>query len=375
MSEELKNKLKAFAEGTLSQSEHQRMEEELEKAELYHQYLDEILGENTIPEPDYNKKIVKNGKRRARFSNVASTLGILLSLYVLASILTAVFFTVGSPNRLERYREALNVSVLATLPNTRLSSGGIRVHFPAGAEFDFDLEKPVGHEIIPQGRIHGNFFYFQANVLIDRPFSSNPLTIMHPDLNDADEWQDFSGFDRLHQLPEGTMGEMAISFTEFLSMKEVFTLFKDRDIDLRWMGIDSGNHSWAEVGIPHDGFWLDRDLELVERSYERRFGFSRVVGSLHTRFIAQPFQDIEFREEEFRQALEIMEKYPAISRNFLFSTPPSQILGYISENGIRIPGVIITGPTPELLALEGEEWINHAQLGDVTFLNWPQHFE
>lgn len=60
MSEEFKEKLRRYGEGTLADEDRDEVERELEKMEAYQAYLDELMGEEK-PAPDEEKSI-KFGK-------------------------------------------------------------------------------------------------------------------------------------------------------------------------------------------------------------------------------------------------------------------------------------------------------------------------
>ena len=373
MSGNFKEKLHQYAAGTLPENQTHEIEDAIDKAEIYNEFLNETM-ENKIPSIS-TKSIINKGKRKSRRNNVLTTLLSLFILFILGNVFTAIFYSIGSPNRLERISEAIQVSKLATMPNISIGSGGTQVGFPFGLRFDYALYRPIGNDRNFIGRLHGNSNLIGSNIFTDMQSTYHFHGLMHPEnIGLKDGFQDLSGFDRLHQLPEGTMAEMSLSFYDFVLMDEVFDRLRDKDIDLRWMGVYTEfNESWnmTEIGIPHDGFWLNQDLEVLETTYYGRGIFRRQIGSFSTRDIAQPFQDVAFREREFLSALEIMNQNPSIvSASLSPRFNISEMIDFFETYGILITGVIITGPRSELLALEGEDWINHAILGDVNFLNW-----
>ena len=380
MSQEFKDQLKKYQEGTLPEEERLALEADIEKAEIYQDFLSEMLtAEGESPVSDHGK-IIKKGRRKSRYANVFYTLAALAVLYLVGNILTMLYFGTGELSRSEQYMEALKVTVAATMPGVSISSGGAQISFPAGVVFEYQQQRQLGGEFISDGFVSGNFSFNRANIRVDHPFLGIRGQLLLPDPVTSWEihpYQDLSAFDRLEQLPDGTMAEMFISFTELMKMEEVFEHFSQWDIDLRWMGVDTGSDRWGEryevqFGMPHDGFQLERDLVETESSSERIGLFGRASYRSFMRELAQPFQDVAFREDEFLAALEIMADFPRISNNAALTwADPGEALAYVEEHGIQIAGVLITGPTPELRALQGEPWINHAFLRDVAFLNWP----
>ncbi len=45
---------------------------------------------------------------------------------------------------------------------------------------------------------------------------------------------------------------------------------------------------------------------------------------------------------------------------------------YVQENGLRVYGVVVTGPTRELLKLKELETIHSPALGEIRLWNWFQ---
>ena len=376
MSYEFKEKLQKYERGELTDLEIQQVEADIEKAEVYQQFLNDML-ESTGTVSESTDQLVKKGKRRSRVGNLAWTLGGLLILFIIANIITVLYFGNGDDSRIGRYSEAMQVGFAMTTPNVSARSGGTNISFPT-ADFEWQIMRQIGDDRLVEGRIHGGFFFSRPNISIERNINNNWTTILFPDDEDANEYQDLSGFDRLEQLPDGTMAELYLSFTELVNMAEVFERFRSRDVDLRWMGIDAGPNYWNEnrvvLGIPHDGFGLNQDMEWFEEDDPVRTGlFTTTTGRSGMRVHAQPYGDIDFREGEFLNALEIMENHSNISRQFLWHHDLSDVRQYIEENGIQIVGVVITGPTTELRTFVDESWINHAMLGEVRFLNWTTH--
>ncbi|KFM99579.1 hypothetical protein DJ93_3588 [Bacillus clarus] len=43
---------------------------------------------------------------------------------------------------------------------------------------------------------------------------------------------------------------------------------------------------------------------------------------------------------------------------------------YVKENGVKVYGIVITGPPKELLKLQNSPHVRYATLGDIKLWNW-----
>jgi len=363
MKEDFKNKLEQYQNGNLPETERQDMEEKLTELELYQQILNDIM-DDSEPTVMEEKKIIKRGKRKSWFANVFGTITALLGLWIGGMILSGFYYT---PERSERYREVISIAVQATIPNVRMGGSGLSFMNPFIGNFRADLQRVIGNDFIHIGELEGNFFFSNFNRAGDLPISlrDNAPFIRFPEFVEPHQTPDFT---RLEQLPDGTMAELYISFPDYKTMDEVFELMRGRNLSLRWLAVDTGGNKdmftsgIARLGIPHAGFWLQQDFQLMSQEQNTTLAMHRGLEILG---------DVEFREEEFLTALKILQVHPRIWNNVaLWQVDLDSAITHIKENGIKIAGIVITGPTPELLTLQDEPWIGEIQVGEVTFLNW-----
>ena len=45
-------------------------------------------------------------------------------------------------------------------------------------------------------------------------------------------------------------------------------------------------------------------------------------------------------------------------------------IAYMKENGVNMFGVVVTGPTKEILKLKDEQWVGGMKVGEVRLWNW-----
>ena len=46
---------------------------------------------------------------------------------------------------------------------------------------------------------------------------------------------------------------------------------------------------------------------------------------------------------------------------------------YVKDNGVKVYGIVITGPSKELLKLQNSPHVRYATLGDIEIWNWFDH--
>ena len=401
MSEDFKRKLEQYEEGTLSEQEQLEMEAELEKMETYQTYLDEIMKDKEMVEGNRldERKMIKKGKRKSLIVNVSNTIFAFIGLYLIGFIISGFYYNSGNPNRFDRYREAIEVSVAATMPNVSVRGGGMDVNRPFMMTIQSEFTRQVGSENYFIGGLEGRFFFsnFHLTSGIPRSMRMNPPRITYPinleapedwfkchegsdcerELAEAILWHEWNlrgeAFNQLENLPEGTVAEVFISFDEFMTTEAVFRLFEDREMELRWLAVESSNaHEWnnASVGFPYEGFSLREDHIITNETRGGLFNSLTGWGSEWHGF--EPFGDEKRREDEFLRALKLMQRYSNISREFtwMLSLNLDETITHIEETGVRIPGVVVTGPTRELLALQEEPWVRQVEAGEVALWNW-----
>lgn len=59
-----------------------------------------------------------------------------------------------------------------------------------------------------------------------------------------------------------------------------------------------------------------------------------------------------------------------LSRSLEENGTLEEIIDYVDEHGVKSYGVVVTGPTKELLKLKDNEYVLYATLGEVDLWNW-----
>lgn len=184
MSEDFKEQLRKYSEGTLPEEEREALESELEKLEAYQLYLEEQMEREeqtserwTKADPEggvatglkkakrkakrREKSIIRRGKWKARITNTFTVFSVFLIFTFISSVITTVFYSTGS--RGDTYRDVVSSAIAVTRPNTtvRLSSNA---HYFFRLELTGNLLRQVGGESIQVGNYTQNLFLGRANL-------------------------------------------------------------------------------------------------------------------------------------------------------------------------------------------------------------------
>lgn len=402
MTDEFKRRLRQYAEGTLSEPERAEMEAELEKLEAYQQALEEVMEETGERSGRLSKaagtdkeeigsrqealsadkrsselrerKILRKGKWRARFSNALTAVALLIAATFIGGVVTSLFYGVGEPNRMSVYQDVIRSAVALTQPNTDLHLSG-----QGNAFLTADLTGPMVKKI---GASYETVGRYSLRMLLSWPgvpkaewtADIQAPSFYYPD--DASRSGSRSDWTRLEKLPEGTVAEAYVSLNRLFDTDELLKLLEEKGIEPVWFAVDGGGQRGAEstvirpVGFPANPVWLHEEMQVVSETEERRGWF----GKTFTRGSVSPSLNVygsgEVRERNFRNSLTFLQQYPSLTAMAAPWLKPDQLEAHIVSAGVKLFGVVLTGPTKELLRLREEGWVAELQVGEVRLWNW-----
>ena len=210
-----------------------------------------------------------------------------------------------------------------------------------------------------------NYEFYQKS---DKPEFSFWLPI-HPETGRKLEANEHSGvWETLEKIHEGTVADLAFSTKKYMSQKELFLLLDDYDVDVVWMPIYMG-----ELDIFSEGWWGGSNSVSV---YPWGLTNGREFDSdYRNRSKMYPGQDnIEMIEQLMLANMKrLYNDDPKLAEAIFRTRHFEERLQYLEENGFKVYGAVVTGPTKELLRLQGLEEIQGVQLGKISFWNWEEN--
>ncbi|MEK8211886.1 anti-sigma factor [Paenibacillus sp. FSL L8-0463] len=402
MSEEFKEKLRKYSEGTLPEEERTELEQELEKLEAYQVYVDELMErEDHMSEHQEvvlsngkskgkgkskrksasgrEKGIIRRGKWRARIANTFTVLAAFLVFSTISSIITAVFYSTG--DRGDIYRDVVSSAIAVSRPNTI-------VHLSSNAKFFFRMEmsgkllKQIGGETVDVGSYSTPFLLGLGGVgkfsWTDERSGGN-YYFQYPETgknsgslrSDGEEWR------MLEKLHEGTVAEAYLSLDRLNTTDELLKKLEPLNLQPVWFAADAGQFSrerfaGTPLGFPYTPLWHADDMKVTKISEEKTGWFSKVTSSSSASPAVESYGDGALREENFMDTLRLMQQHKKISNNVAPFINLDESISYLAEHGVKLYGVVVTGPVKELLKLEENTWISNIRVGEVRLWNWRE---
>lgn len=304
----------------------------------------------------------QKSKWKNRFANLITGLCFIIMAVIILTLLTMAYFKIG--NKTERATLTLKTVTQMTMPNVFTSGLNSSTNTFFNVDIDGQLLKLVGKEMQTIGELDGKMFLNRLNVNRQWVNGSykDPLYFVNTKL-DADTETHNQAWQTLEVLSEGTVSEVALTFDHDYTFDEVFNLFQDYDIKIAWYAIQTGiiterEHPFINIGNGAIGF---HDWALFDFSTER---MSTIADN-----------DGLKREQAFKTAIAFLGDNANYVQQYAWWLDEKdrdfkQQLAYVNEHGVNIYGVIVTGPTKELLKLKEITTIHSAVLGEVDFWNW-----
>ncbi|MFD2043455.1 anti-sigma factor [Ornithinibacillus salinisoli] len=377
MSQEFKRKLAAYEKGELTGKVLEDFEKELEKLESYHELLEDDTDKQptTILSNKKQKKIMKRGKWKARIQTAFTAIGIFIIFTIVSSILTAIYYSWGNPDRVDVFRGIIDHTLTVTDPYGYLGGTSMNSKAYYGLEATRDINKKVGNESIKVGELEINFILSLMGMPEEDylgKITQNQPSFFYP----GDANGNMSDWNKLDKLPEGTVVSAYISFDELMETKEVEQLFANKEMNLLWLVVDTGlegTDDWyvfEPIGFPSSPIWHDDDM-ILQSSEEEKGLFGSGTKSESYSSPGYHEGDQSVLHEQFLKTLNFLKEHERKANNLVFGKLRlSERIDYLEKNGIQHYGVVITGPTKEILKLQDEPRVSALEVDEVEFWNW-----
>ncbi|MED5018926.1 anti-sigma factor [Paenibacillus chibensis] len=394
MSDDFKRKLQDYKDGKLPEEERAELELELAKMETYQAYLDELL-ENEADRRDASQspltvgdakmhkreaKLLRKGKWKARINTVLTLISLLIWITFLSSIGTSLFYSLGNPGYGNTDRHVVEAAIAVAYPNM-----DVRLSSDAGPYFNMKVKSPVtktvGKEHMEVGDFSASFLFNWMRLYdfswTDREANGKAM-FQYPGSSGFNSDQ---AWERLQKLPEGTVAEAFVSYKRFYTTDEILQQFKGKEMNPLWFAVDSGDASakWRSfnggvelnpIGFPANPVWLPED-GIPSNVSEQKTGFLTLEKHSVTSY---PSLDVygsgDIRDENFVNTLKVLVKHKFIAKRLIPFVDLKATLDYVEKNGVKIYGVVVTGPTKEILKLKDDPEVSALQAGKVALWNW-----
>ncbi|MCW3491650.1 anti-sigma factor [Dethiobacter alkaliphilus] len=192
---------------------------------------------------------------------------------------------------------------------------------------------------------------------------------VHPETNQTlSANQPHGVWETLDKVHEGTVADLAISTTAYMSPEDLIQLLEDLDIAISWMALYMGEFenfpvSWTGSGnsVSLINPWGLTHGSTYDDEYFRAIRVTR-LSSHNIDEIKQMMLDNMRR---------LYQDDPKLAEA-MFGPNFKERLLFLEEEGFVVYGAVVTGPTKELLRLRELEEIQGVHLGEVQLWNWTE---
>lgn len=361
--QEFQQKLRNYADGNMTEEEQAAFERELEKMETYQTFLEAELGEHpsTLASSDRSSALYdldERSERRILFRSkwksrlTSGFFNVLFVLLAIASVqlVTLIFYATGGQydNRANDNRDVIVTTIETTEPNLYVDEQQIDVRTRPFFTLDtrMDLYKQIGRDPEPVGEFEMRFVLNEPqtphrNLIIAPPPeipTGKTIEFAYPTAGTQLDLK--KGWERLAKLPEGTVAEAYVSFQDFVSPNQVPPLFEDAALTDLWYAVDTG----------------------VEKEFAEEYALATPVG----------YRAQTKTPDDFKKDLRVLADHAHLAEDVARAKELylDQRVAYVEQNGVRLYGVAVTGPTKEILKLQQHPNVRGIQIGEVRLWNW-----
>ncbi|KEK24885.1 anti-sigma factor [Bacillus gaemokensis] len=367
---EFKKIWEKYENGTLTHGEQEKLENHIETCAICEAYLDELLTKTErvkkkLPPPPNLQVPFRRIKWKHRLQTIGFMLAVCMVLYMIGGVLSSIYFQFNNEQKLKEVRDVPALALQATIPNVQIRGGGTRTDSFFGTHSDVNLVKTVGKNDVRLGTFQINSFFtsiqkkeewddkmaYQKRLFFVHPQAEE---IGDPSLNSKKTWE------TLQKIPDGTVADVAISFDRSYTLQELesllYSIFEAQEMPPTpvWYALDTGLEQTDKA------FFLSK-FEI--------FGFPNHLswGNLEER-------QFKTKEDEVIEMMHTLSKHEDIVKEVAwYDNKPldlSKRYKYVNKNGVKVYGIVITGPSKELLKLKNSPHIRSAALGNIEFWNW-----
>lgn len=398
---DLDQQLLRYLRGELTPDEKENLLSELTGNETYQQRLEELMllddadlplpngageSDDSALTPAQQKRIFRRGKWRSRLINSGFTVFALSAILILGMVANH-FFSVWwfGPNEGVIWRTTQDMLEF-TKPGIAVNGGGTFSSAGRTVDISLSIQEQVGGETRDLGTYDHHLFFTSISSKhnwSEGVFRQDALFFRYPLEGIADtaaiDQQNQAGWNTLEKLPEGTVAQLAISFDRLLTLAEYEALAKPYDLRTVWYAVDSGK----------EAPYLQRDIEQGGPNAEspvlgtgQVWGFNPLnahrFGGGETHRADRPMTP-DTMAAAYIDEMKYLTEHPRMTRhlkkelNFLDHANPDAITDrhrYLQDNGVKLYGAVLTGPTKELLKLRDQSGVIMPFVGKIDWWNW-----
>lgn len=309
-------------------------------------------------------RILKVAKWKHQLKIITFTVLSIFTLYLLTNIGSIVLYEIG--DKTEKARRVEQAYFQLTNANLTLSPTFANVEPLFKMSYDVTVEKKIGRESIYLAEQHPNLLFNRYQHLeFTRTIDKEALQFINRtkevEVSD-DAWA------TLEKLPEGSVSELAITWNESKNFEETFKALQNYDVNLVWAGIETNKLSTLDPELVPGINVLGLSMQAIQDDL-------LIYQELSNGQTPKDFNTVDSYEKLWQHTINYLNNHEnyvkQLNKNYPFmSIKPNEIKQYTDEYGINLYGVVITGPTKELLKFKDDENVIYAHVGQSALWNW-----
>lgn len=306
---------------------------------------------------------LRKTKWKLRLEQIGTIIALFLLFTILCSVITNIF-----------YNGDRQVAYDFTKPGITLasSSGGMSTFFTKNATYT--LEKKIGSKRKSIGKLSTRHFFSELTVDNDSVGNTSYSAQFYPVHIGGNQQALKKSWKALEKIADVSVSNVYISFDQNYDTDEVNKLLKDFDVEVLFYPVNLGGYDNDDsivepIGFPSEPIWLETDWILESETKEGNTS----TASYYTPYFEDG--DTKILGEQFLKVLYFLNDYSKQTRTLAYSLSPKSIssaINYIEKNGITHYGVVITGPTSEIVKMKDKTWVHAIDIDESAFYNWNE---
>lgn len=264
----------------------------------------------------------------------------------------------------ETVQRVMKDMVHFTIPGAQMRGGSTSGGFFLAMDAQYTIEEQVGRKMQPIGKIENKVRFTLPNVKLKWNNGQYPILLYFaypqtdntkPDATRVNR----AGWSTLEKLPEGTVAQMAISFTRLATHDEYFKMIQKYDVDTVWFAVATGQEQDSRSGVRKKGEVWGYSVRELD------YGNQIMVHGEGDRRATTYIDEMEYLLAQRKWSQRIGEQLmgdPKIESRY----------NYLKKHGVTLYGAVVTGPTKELLKLRQEPMLTAPYIGKIDWWNWDQ---
>lgn len=308
------------------------------------------------------REIIRVGANTARNATVMISLAILLLMLPIMTLITYLYYGIGG--KANTMIDVVGKAIYITEPNVSLEEMEIESEIGLfSMNVTFDTFKRIGSEDYLAEKVDVYFgldkpkFPEKISFLEQLPPMGYGIDVVkdgqkmyHPDA--MIPFNTIEAEDVLNNLPDGTVAEAYLSFSELMKPNEIEKALP-KEMEVRWLAVDTGLEAKQldKEGVPNTPIGYPAQVDPTTWS---------------------PFDGDQKNEEVFLDILKLLERNEQTAEivSKIKSLEIQDRRKYVEDNGIQVYGAVVTGPVPELRKLEQVKEVRAINVGEVKLWNW-----